>query len=218
MNGVRRWFRLGDVERDVDEEIALYFEEMVRDLVAAGQSEESARAEAARRFGDARAYRSQLVTIDRRVARRLRWRARVGAVRDTVVHAGRSVARTPALALGVVIAFALGIGANATMYATVERLLLRPPPHISNPDGVRRLMVERETGFAGRITTVGITFPDYIDFTRAIDSSQYQPRESTHSVPWSRSAVVMNGRNTSTGARSMPVKPRGVTPMIVNGP
>jgi predicted permease len=172
MDGIRRWFHLGDVERDVDDEISQYFDEMVRDLEAGGLSASEAREEARRRFGDERAYRMELLMIDRRTERRLRWAGRWEAVRDTVKHAVRSVLRTPALGVGVVLAFALGIGANATMYGTVERLLLKPPPHIEDPDGVRRLLVHREMGSAGRIHAATITFPDYLDFARTSGFAQ----------------------------------------------
>ncbi|HEX6134003.1 MAG TPA: ADOP family duplicated permease [Longimicrobiales bacterium] len=163
---MRRWFRLGDVERDVDEELALYFDETVRELEASGLSSAAAREEAERRFGDARVYRRELLAIDRRSERRQRWVARWEAVRDTARHAVRSVVRAPALAVGIVLAFALGIGANATMYATVERLLLRPPPHIEDAGGVRRLLVHRAMGLGERIHTSSIAFPDYLDFAR----------------------------------------------------
>lgn len=165
MDGIRRWFRLQDAERDVDEEISQYFEEMVRDLEADGLGPAAAREEARRLFGDERTYRRELLMIDRRTERRLRWAARWEAVRDTLRHAGRSVLRAPGLAVGVILAFALGIGANATMYGTVERLLLKPPAHIEDPEGVRRLLVHRAVR-GDRLHQATITFPDYLDFTR----------------------------------------------------
>lgn len=168
MDGIRRWFRLRDVERDVDEEISQYFAEMVRDLETGGMAPTAAREEAQRLFGDERAYRRELLTIDHRTERRLRVVARWEAVRDTMRHAVRSVMRSPGLAVGVVLAFALGIGANATMYGTVERLLLKPPAHIEEPDDVRRVLVQRTNHMmdGGRRYGATITFPDYVDLTR----------------------------------------------------
>jgi predicted permease len=87
----------------------------------------------------------------------------MAAARDTVKHALRGIVRSPALSLGIILAFALGIGANATMYETVERLLLRAPPHIEDADGVRRVMVHRLRG-GGRTYNATITFPEYRDF------------------------------------------------------
>jgi len=166
MDGVRRWFRLRNVERDVDEEIAFYFDAMVRELETSGLSRAEARSEAERRFGDTRHYRREMMMLDRSVAQRERWSYRLDALRDVVRHAWRGVLRAPALALGIVLAFALGIGANATMYETVERMLLQPPPHVQEPDGVRRVVVHRNTDFGVEVFTEGLTYPDYLDMTK----------------------------------------------------
>jgi predicted permease len=56
----------------------------------------------------------------------------------------RRIGRSPGFAAGVVLTFALGIGANATMYGIVDRMLLRPPAHIADADRVRRIWIERE--------------------------------------------------------------------------
>jgi hypothetical protein len=177
MSGIRRWLRLRNVERDVDEEIASYFQEAVRDLEARGWTRGAAEEEARRRFGDARQYRRELLAIDRVAAVRRRWAWRVDALRDVVKHAARSVARSPALSLGIVLAFALGIGANATMFETVERLLLRPPPHIVDPDGVRRVLVYRQM-IAEKMHSDIMTYPDYVDIASAAGFAQVAPYTS----------------------------------------
>jgi putative ABC transport system permease protein len=166
MSEIRRWFHLRDVVRDVDDEMRFYFEETARELEAQGMTRAQAREEAQRRFGDERHYRRELLSIDRATVARERWSARVDAARMIARHAVRNSARSPGLAAGIVLAFALGIGANATMYATVERLLLRPPPHIEAPDNVKRLLVHRETGLGTRMHVASLTYPDYEDFKR----------------------------------------------------
>src|SRR5688500_10054680 len=167
MSEIRRWFHLRDVTRDVDEEVRFYFDEAVRELEAQGMSPALAREEAARRFGDEGHYRRELVSIDRGAAARARWSARADAAREIGRYAVRSVKRAPGLATGIVLAFALGIGANATMYATVERLLLRPPPHIEDPDNVKRLLVHRKRMLTERMFTSAMTYADYNDLTQA---------------------------------------------------
>jgi predicted permease len=103
------------------------------------------------------------MTIDSKAWAQARWMQRWDAVHDTMKYALRGIIRSPALSIGIILAFALGIGANATMYETVERLLLRAPPHIENADEVRRLMVHRLRG-GERTYGAAITFPDYRDF------------------------------------------------------
>jgi putative ABC transport system permease protein len=165
MRGVRRWLRLRSVERDVDEEIAFHFGERVRELEAAGLAPGEAREEAARQFGDERYYRAQLVKLDRSAAMKQSWQATWEAVGQTAKYALRGMLRSPGLSLGIVLAFALGIGANVTMYETVERLLLRAPAHIADPDAVRRVGVHRLGYDDTRSYTTVLTYPDYTDIT-----------------------------------------------------
>jgi predicted permease len=188
MSGVRRWFRLRNVERDLDEELEFHRQERLRELAGRGLSAAAAREEAARMFGDERQYRRELLEIDRGAAAQERWRGRLHATRETVRHAARSVVRSPGLSFGIVLAFALGIGANATMFATVERLLLRPPAHIESPDEVRRLVVMRARGrieAQQTIETQTVAWPDYLDFTRTTgfaDVAAYASRQRTVGV------------------------------------
>jgi predicted permease len=81
-------------------------------------------------------------------------------------HAVRGLQREPALAVTVIITLALGIGANATMFGVIDRLLLQAPAHIVDPDEVVRIYVQRRL-IDRRITTAGITYPDFADFDRA---------------------------------------------------
>jgi predicted permease len=50
-------------------------------------------------------------------------------------YAGRSISRRPALAAGVIITLALGIGSNTAMFSVVHATLLRPLPYL-DPDRV----------------------------------------------------------------------------------
>lgn len=163
MNGVRRWFRLRGAERDVDEEIAFYFSELVRDLEVSGLTPSQARDEAARRFGDKGRYRAEMLELNRMAAVNRMWTSGFEAALDTVKYAARAVVRSPGLSTGIVLTFALGIGANATMYETVDRLLLRAPAHIQDPDDVRRVGVHRLGLDNTRSYTTTLAYPDYTD-------------------------------------------------------
>ncbi|HEX5438036.1 MAG TPA: ABC transporter permease, partial [Gemmatimonadaceae bacterium] len=50
--------------------------------------------------------------------------------------AARRLRRAPTFALGSIAAIALGIGANATMFNVIDRLMLRPPARIAHPENV----------------------------------------------------------------------------------
>ncbi|MGD8279206.1 MAG: ADOP family duplicated permease, partial [Gemmatimonadota bacterium] len=167
MRGRKRW-RVrgpGGHERELEAELRFHFERTVEDLEAAGCSREEAEREAHRRFGDVGQYRRKLGRIDRGTARRRRWWRRLDAAEGAMRQAIRGIVRSPGLLAGVVLAFALGIGANATMFGIVDRLLLSPPSHVVEPDGVKRLVVDRYVPFLGtNVQGTSIAWADYRDF------------------------------------------------------
>ena len=56
-----------------------------------------------------------------------------------VRYAARGIRLRPGFAAVVVATLALGIGANAIMFGVVDRLLLRPPAHVVEPERVARM-------------------------------------------------------------------------------
>ena len=82
-------------------------------------------------------------------------------------YAWRTITRSPGLSLGIILAFALGIGANATMFGIVDRLLLSPPAHIADADALRRMATDRAVRFSGeRVQSATFSWSDYEHFTR----------------------------------------------------
>lgn len=62
----------------------------------------------------------------------------------------------------VVVTFAVGIGANATMFGVLDQLLLRPPPHIVGAEE----LYQPETTFrlrSGEIVGSSASYPQYVD-------------------------------------------------------
>lgn len=66
-SGIRRIFRFGNVEHDLEDELAFHFERTVEELVGEGLSRAQAEEEARRRFGNERSWRRELGRIDRRM-------------------------------------------------------------------------------------------------------------------------------------------------------
>src|SRR5207249_2733621 len=134
-------------EQEIDAEIAFHLDAEVEVLVARGMSRDAARAEARRRFGQVEATRAELARIDR--GRRMKER-RVSRLEDLgqdLGYAFRGFRRQPAFAGLVVLILGLGIGANATMFGLVDRLLLRPPARVVDADRVARFQLsESEPG------------------------------------------------------------------------
>jgi predicted permease len=151
------------VARELEEELSFHFEESVRRLQAEGMEEQTARAEAMRRFGDEESYRRALTRIDGGRVRKGERSEIMEILRGNLSFAVRAVRRSPAFALAIVVILALGIGANAVMFGVVDRLLLSPPQHVVDADAVRHIYVDREIFNGERRASRTLTYADYTD-------------------------------------------------------
>jgi predicted permease len=138
--------------------------ELADRLMEEGWSEEGALEEARRRFGDPERYRYPMARMEKRrisMERRALW---FDLFRQAFGSVARSCRRYPGFTLGVVLTLALGIGANATMYGILDRLLLQPPAHIEDHERVQRVFGQRPNFMTGEMTLGStLTYPDYAD-------------------------------------------------------
>lgn len=117
------------VSREVDAELAFHLEERVRDYMAQGLDEASARRAALERLGDLSGVRqacADLLEADRRTERR---RARFDDLRQDLAFAVRSALKAPLFTVLAVLTLALGIGANAAVFVAVKSALLDALPY-----------------------------------------------------------------------------------------
>ncbi|HWP69574.1 MAG TPA: ABC transporter permease [Gemmatimonadaceae bacterium] len=141
--GVRRLFdlmlhRRDIARRDVDAEIALHLELRVEQLVRQGMPREDAEREARRRFGQVENAILMLEETAHQRDRRMTFRDWLDSTLQDARYALRGLRREPTFTVFAVATLALGIGANAAMYGIVDRLLLRGPEHIIEPERVVR--------------------------------------------------------------------------------
>lgn len=140
---VRRVFRLPLHRRDIaeehaDDEIRAHLEMRTEALMARGMSPDEAKAEALRRFGSLPEASAKMHEAARRRECRLALIERADELRRDLSYAVRQLRASPGFTAAVVLTFALGIGANAAMFGIIDRLLLRGPAHVRDPERVMR--------------------------------------------------------------------------------
>jgi predicted permease len=128
------------IRRDADDELASVVDERVARLIERGMPPEEARAEALRCIGGSLdEARNRVRKSAARRERVMSIREWVGGVGDDLRYAVRGLAREPLFSAFAVMTLALGIGANAAMFGVVDKLLLRGPAHVREPNRVARL-------------------------------------------------------------------------------
>ena len=169
--GVRRLFdlmlRRRDVSRrDVDAEVALHLELRSQQLIRRGLSPEQARHEAERRFGSMTALQSLAQTAHWR-NRRMSFRDWLDSVGQDIRYALRGLRREPAFTGFAIATLALGIGANAAMFGVVDRLLLRGPDHVRDPDRLVRFTFTVTRPAQGEVTYGTMGYVVYDNFRKS---------------------------------------------------
>ncbi len=116
------------IERDLDDELALHASLREEALVQQGLAPDAARQEAARQFGDTARVRDECLEIDEAHRANSTRRQHLDEVRQDLRLAWRSLTRDRALLVVVLIVVALGIGASTSVFSLYRGVVLRPLP------------------------------------------------------------------------------------------
>jgi hypothetical protein len=122
---LRRLSGRDPARRDLDAEVAGYFDMLVDEKISTGMSPAEARRQA----------RLEMDGVDQvkesvRAARPAAW---LDTLARDVRYSVRLLAKAPAFSLTAVLVLALGIGANSAVFSLINLLLFQPPPGADQP-------------------------------------------------------------------------------------
>ena len=137
-------FRRTRVDEELQRELDLHLEQLIREHKAAGMSEHDAALAARREFGS--------VEWTKEECRDMRRISFVDDLLKDVRYAARVLWRSPAFTVTAIGSLALGIGANTAIFGIVNAFLLRPLP-FDHPD---RLVALFERNVVGSEQTMSV--------------------------------------------------------------
>jgi len=161
----RRYLRFwgSDPARDLDDELRFHLESRYDEFVAAGMDPALARAEAERRFGNVVGVREQCEAIDSQWTRERTMLDIVQTIGADFRYAFRQLRRNTALNVAAILCFALGIGANTSIFSVVDAVLFRPLPF---RDPARLVLVGEGLPRFGTENFGVISAPEFEDYQR----------------------------------------------------
>ena len=132
------WRTRAAISRDVDAELEFHLDARIAALVAGGMSADDAKRQARDEFGDLEYTRKYCRDLDERSEAKVRLADRLGAWRQDVQYAWRTLRRGPGFAAVSLLTLALAIGANTAIFSVASAVLLKPLPY-RDPDALVRL-------------------------------------------------------------------------------
>ncbi len=129
------WMRLRsllsrhDREGQIDDELSLHMEMLVRDLEARGVDPATARRKAQQRFGDVRAIRKELYRMENKRVEHERRATYFDELWQDLRYGARQLLRNRMFTAIVMGTLAIGIGANTAVFSVFKGVFLDPLPY-----------------------------------------------------------------------------------------
>lgn len=176
-----RWFnRLTNILRparvsdEIDEELRYHINARTADNVAAGMSQEEARADAVRRFGNATVARDRSYEADIFV-----W---LETVLQDLRYGARSLRLNPGVTAVVLLSVALASGASTAIFSVVHSVLLRSLPY-RDPDRITMLWATDKLNGSLENTTSVSNFEEWKKRTQTLENlASYREADASFTV------------------------------------
>ena len=187
----RALFRRQTMDRELDTELRFHIEQEAAKHIRGGMAPDEARRTARASFGGVEGIKD-----DARDARGL---VPLETLMQDLRYAVRGLAARPVFAGGIVITLGLGLGANATMFGIVDRLLFRSPATLRDPDLTHRVYASYDNDGERRVDR-NLAFPVYRDFLGAAKSTDVIAAFQTRELPVGDGADTREMRVTVASA------------------
>ena len=158
---LKAWAQRDRLSHDLSAELEAHVDLMARDLEHEGMSKDEARAAARRQIGNTTALREES---------RDAWGfPALDHFLQDLRYAVRGLVHSPGFTFTVILTLGLGIGANAAMFAVIDRLMFRPFPHMKDPGSVHRVYVQTTIN-GKRNANATIPYARYLDLVGSASS------------------------------------------------
>jgi predicted permease len=157
------------VEREVDEEFSFHVDMRVRELVGRGWTEDDARAEAIRRFGDMDRVKADCRDLG--AGRNVRMNRQVwrDEIRQDFRYAVRQLRRAPSFAAIAILTLGIAVGANTAVFSVVNGVLLKPLPY-PEPDQLAVLWTRYLPPSGFDIPKFALSGPEFLDYRESTEA------------------------------------------------
>jgi predicted permease len=176
----------------MDAELRFHIEAFAEDLVRSGVSREEAMRRGRIEFGGLERAKEE--------CREARGVNLLESLAQDLRYGLRMLTKNPGSTAAVVLALALGIGLNTTVFSFVNALLLRPPARVQDPNELMELWLHHR-GASGIEAYLPLTYPDYVYYRDHNQSfaGMLAFDGDPESVIWNRSGVgqVVEGQLVS---------------------
>lgn len=161
----RRYLRFwgSNPTRDLDDELRFHLEARYDEFVRDGMSPAEARVAVAERFGNVDAVRRKTAAVDTQWQRERTLMDLLHILLSDLRFGVRQLRRSPSLSIAAIFCFALGIGANTSIFTIVDAVLFRPLPFAESD---RLVLIGEELPKFGGGNFGVISTPEFVDYRR----------------------------------------------------